>query len=144
MALPDPRPGLVISYAYLWHRERQAGREEGIKDRPCVVVLSIEAALDGTKLVRVAPITHTEPTNPQHAVELPPKVKQHLGLDDRRSWIIADEINEFAWPGFDLRPVAPGAGYFAYGFIPPRLLVDVVETMRKVWHAGLGRRTPRD
>jgi len=29
MPIPDPEPGLVISYAYLWHHEHQTGREEG-------------------------------------------------------------------------------------------------------------------
>jgi hypothetical protein len=31
MPIPNPEPGLVISYAYLWHHEHQAGREEGQK-----------------------------------------------------------------------------------------------------------------
>jgi hypothetical protein len=34
MPIPTPEPGLVISYAYLWHHEHEAGREEGRKDRP--------------------------------------------------------------------------------------------------------------
>jgi hypothetical protein len=37
MPIPNPEPGLVISYAYLWQHERQAGREEGQKDRPRVM-----------------------------------------------------------------------------------------------------------
>jgi len=28
MPIPNPEPGLVISYAYLWHHEHRAGREE--------------------------------------------------------------------------------------------------------------------
>ena len=42
MPIPSPEPGLVISYAYLWHYEHQAGREEGQKDCPSVIVLAIE------------------------------------------------------------------------------------------------------
>jgi len=42
MPIPNPEPGLVISYAYLWHREYQAGREEGRKDSPSVIVLAVE------------------------------------------------------------------------------------------------------
>jgi hypothetical protein len=34
MAFPEPQLGLVISYAYLWHHEHRAGRDEGAKDRP--------------------------------------------------------------------------------------------------------------
>ena len=46
MPIPNPEPGLVISYAYLWHREHEAGREEGRKDRPSVIVLAIEREAD--------------------------------------------------------------------------------------------------
>jgi len=41
MPLPEPEPGLVISYSYLWHYERAAGVEEGRKDRPCVILVAI-------------------------------------------------------------------------------------------------------
>lgn len=42
MTWPTPRPGLVIRFSYLWKREADAGREEGVKDRPCAVVIAIE------------------------------------------------------------------------------------------------------
>lgn len=29
MPIPNPEPGLVISYAYLWQPEHRAGLEEG-------------------------------------------------------------------------------------------------------------------
>jgi hypothetical protein len=29
MPIPNPEPGLVISYAYLWHHEHEAGRKRG-------------------------------------------------------------------------------------------------------------------
>jgi hypothetical protein len=38
---PVPRPGLVIRYSYLWESEARQGREEGVKDRPCAIVLVI-------------------------------------------------------------------------------------------------------
>jgi hypothetical protein len=40
--LPVPELGLVISCAYLWHEEAAAGQEEGVKERPCAVVLASE------------------------------------------------------------------------------------------------------
>jgi hypothetical protein len=46
MPIPNPEPGLVISYAYLWHHEHRAGREEGQKDRPSVIVLAVERETD--------------------------------------------------------------------------------------------------
>ncbi|MCK8788153.1 hypothetical protein M0638_27775 [Roseomonas sp. NAR14] len=122
MTWPEPRPGLVIRYAYLWDREARAGQEEGAKDRPCAVVLAVRDE-DGDTRVYVLPITHAAPHDPAEAVELPAAVKRHLGLDEARSWVVLTEANVFVWPGPDLRPV-PGQGpeSVAYGHLPPRLL----------------------
>jgi hypothetical protein len=106
MALPDPEPGLVISYSYLWHHEHNAGRDEGTKFRPCVIVLAVDRPADHVVVVRVAPVTHLAPRVGVAAIEIPSAVKRHLGLDEERSWVILDEVNDFAWPGFDLRPIA--------------------------------------
>src|SRR4051812_45770482 len=103
MPIPNPEPGLVISYSYLWHHEHRAGRDEGQKDRPSVIVLAVEREADGASIVTVLPITHSPPTDLASAVELPLPVKRHLGLDDERSWIVVAEGNEFLWPGYDLR-----------------------------------------
>ena len=35
------RQGLVIRYDFLWPEEQAAGKQEGVKDRPCVVVAAI-------------------------------------------------------------------------------------------------------
>jgi hypothetical protein len=99
MPIPTPEPGLVISYAYLWHHEHQAGQEEGRKDRPSVIVLAVERAVNDTTVVVVLPITHNPPTVPAGAVEIPAAVKRHLGLDDERSWIVVAEGNEFGLAG---------------------------------------------
>lgn len=120
MPLPDPEPGLVIPYAYLWRHEHRKGQEEGRKVRPAVIVLAVQGA-KGAPRVTVAPITHTPPTKDVEAIELPPRVKQALRLDAERSWIILDEVNQFAWPGYDIRPVPGAKDRFAYGFIPPKL-----------------------
>jgi hypothetical protein len=118
---PDPRPGLVIRYSYLWRREHDAGREEGVKDRPCAIIVTL-AETDGDTTVYVLPITHSAPDDPVKAVELPPPTKARLGLDDARSWIVVTEVNSFVWPGPDLR-FAPGGGpeTAAYGMLPPAL-----------------------
>jgi hypothetical protein len=102
MGIPIPEAGLVISYAYLWHREREAGHDEGRKDRPAVIVLAIEAASRGP-VVTVVPITHAAPLEPEHAVEIPLAVKRQLGLDDARSWVVVSEervrvLGGFCWP----------------------------------------------
>lgn len=56
MALPDPHPGLVIRYSYLWADEHRTGQEEGLKDRPCVIVVARHAVADRV-LVTVVPET---------------------------------------------------------------------------------------
>lgn len=127
MSWPEPRPGLVIRYAYLWRREADAGRDEGVKDRPCAVVIAIKNDA-GETTVYVTPVTHTPPTAPEDAVELPSRTKARLGLDDQRSWIMVTEGNRFLWPGPDLRFV-PGEGpeSIAYGMLPPAVFSAVRE-----------------
>ena len=95
MAIPTPQPGLVISYTYLWHHEHRAGRDEGRKDRPCVIALAVERD-DHGPIVTVGPITHAPPADTSLAIELPPGVKRHLGLDGARSWVVLHEGNRFA------------------------------------------------
>ena len=125
MSLAAPTPGLVISYAYLWHEQARHGLEAGSKDRPCVIVLSTIQDELGT-IVTVAPITHGPPKDPEGAVELPAETKRRLGLDDERSWAVVTEVNRFRWPGPDLRPIA-GAGppRFSYGLLPAKLFLRI-------------------
>ena len=118
MNIPPPKVGLVIGYAYLWRDEALAGREEGRKDRPCVIVIATER-VEGRVVVTVAPITHTPPSSdPACAIEIPPQTKARLGLDEQRSWAIASDLNQFVWPGVDLRPVKLGGDSIDYGFLP--------------------------
>ena len=73
MPLPVPEPGLVVSYSYLWHSEYEQDQEEGLKDRPCAIILITEDAARET-LVTVVPITHNAPGG--DAVEIPLAVKR--------------------------------------------------------------------
>lgn len=127
---PEPKAGLVISYAYLWSDESEKGQVEGRKDRPCAIILAVDSHEPGggnRKRVVVAPITHSPPHDPNAAVEIPLRVKQHLGLDSERSWVVLDEINEFMWPGFDLRPVKGDDSRVEYGLLPPKLFDRLIE-----------------
>jgi mRNA-degrading endonuclease toxin of MazEF toxin-antitoxin module len=74
VSLPDPVPGLVISYSYLWAREHTSGAEEGRKNRPCAIVAARQV-VNGREVVTVVPVTHTPPTDPLDAVEIPPALK---------------------------------------------------------------------
>jgi hypothetical protein len=136
VTLPTPVPGLVIRYAYLWKREAEAGREEGVKDRPCAVLLAT-TSLDGDTVVLVLPVTHSLPADPTLAVEIPLGTKRRLGLDDARSWIILSEANRFLWPGPDLRPDRSGDPQSVALGLLPASLYDLVRTK---WLAAFDRR----
>jgi hypothetical protein len=125
VSLPQPIPGLVICYSYLWAREHGQGTEEGRKDRPCAIVAAHQV-IEGREVVTVVPVTHTPPSDPLDAVEIPPALKTHLGLDELPSWIMITETNDFLWPGPDLRPI-PGTRppRFDYGMLPPRFFAHV-------------------
>jgi hypothetical protein len=133
VSLPVPQPGLVIRYAYLWEAEARAGREEGVRDRPCAIVLAILREGEHP-IVRVLPITHSAPINPDDAVEIPRATKERLGLDSDRSWVVLTEANDFIWPGPDLRPI-PGADLstVAYGFLPPGFVRVLRERLQRLW-----------
>lgn len=133
MTYPEPEPGLVVSYAFLWSDEAAAGHAEGSKNRPCAIVLATtpDARVPNGKQVAVLPITHARPRDLEAAVELPAAVKRHLGLDDALSWVVLDELNVFVWPGFDLRHIPGQPGQYAYGYLPPRFLDRLRDGLRE-------------
>ena len=138
MAIPEPETGLVIRYAYLWRSEAERGLEEGQKDRPCAVVLAHYGRKSGEITVVVAPITHRPPISNPDAIEIPLKVKQRLGLDNDRSWIVTNEVNSFIWPGPDLRSIDGGqtSADFAYGFLPAALTRKMVKQIANQMRTG--------
>jgi hypothetical protein len=143
VTLPTPESGLVIRYSYLWLREHREGREEGTKDRPCAIILATRVQ-DGETKVLVVPVTHTPPLNIQAALELPPAVKRHLGLDADRSWVILSESNLFDWPGPDLRRIKDrDDSSVAYGFLPPRLFSELRRRFVTLEAGSRSRRVPR-
>lgn len=121
MTWPEPKPGLVIRYSYLWKEEAASGREEGRKDGPCAIILAVQNE-EGDFQVYVLPITHSPPSSDEDGVEIPVLTKSRLGLDSERSWVLVTEANEFLWPGPDLR-FLPGRGpeTAVYGMLPPKL-----------------------
>jgi hypothetical protein len=133
VALPQPVPGLIIRYSYLWHREHLEGREEGQKDRPCAIIAAIRKDETGDTRVLVLPTTHS-PQDPQTtAVEIPPKLKQRLNLDGARSWVVLSEWNEFVWPGPDLRRLPDSDdATVAYGMLPPGLFSTIRDAFLEI------------
>ncbi len=85
---------------------------------------------EGEIIVTVVPVTHSPPERLDEAIEIPLTTKQRLGLDSLRSWIVVSEVNRFAWPGPDLRPVSRAdADRFEYGVLPPALFRQVKERL---------------
>jgi hypothetical protein len=128
--MPDFKPeiGLVIRHAYLWWNEARKGRQEGAKDRPCMIV-HMRQNEHGETEVYIAPITHTPPEIPEKAIAMPQATKARLGLDDEKSWIITTEVNRFIWPGPDIRMVPGGAP--AYGLLPAAMTRDVIRHIKE-------------
>jgi hypothetical protein len=121
--LPEPKPGLVIRYDYLWTREAAAGRDQG-KERPACLVAATDATAS-PRFVVILPITHTPPDKNTVGVEIPESVRRAIGLDDAPSWVIVSEHNVDEWPNGGLAPLPGRPGVFSYGFIPHGLFAQV-------------------
>ena len=90
------------------------------------------------------PITHSAPKRNDEAVELPPQLKAHLGLDSERSYIVLTEANDFIWPGLDLRPISrTRPGVFHFGVIPPRFFTHFRDRLLMMHSEGRLRRVSR-
>lgn len=143
VALPEPVPGLVIRYSYLWLEEYRKGQEEGVKDRPCAIIL-VAQDTEGEKIVAALPVTHSPPGNPALAMEIPPETKKRLGLDEARSWIVLTEANQFIWPGPDLRPAVPGdMESIACGLLPRAFFMQLRARFVAVLKTGRARAVAR-
>jgi hypothetical protein len=123
MAIPDPSPGLVVRYDYLWSREAAAGRIQG-KERPACIVVASDSTTK-PRFVVLLPITHSHPLGDTSAIEIPSKIRQAIGLDDAPSWVVVSEYNVDEWPNAGLAPVPDRPDVYAYGFIPPGLFAQI-------------------
>lgn len=127
MKKPEPQVGLVIRYDFLWSHERARGHDAGAKERPCVIVTAVTRTA-GDVHVLVAPLTHATPRVGTVAIEIPTRVKRHLGLDTERSFIIADEANSVSWDDPGIVPAVPGERW-EYGRLPQALYVSLRDAM---------------
>jgi hypothetical protein len=73
LPLPEPRPGLVFRYDYLWSREAAAGRDQG-KERPGCLVAALDSSIS-PRFVVILPFTHTLADKGTVGVEIPAKVR---------------------------------------------------------------------
>lgn len=75
-------------------------------------------------------LTAVASSRPREAIELPMDLKRRLRLDVQRSWVVCSELNRFAWPGPDLRPVSrQWPGEFVYGALPAPFMRQVFERL---------------
>ena len=129
MEIPTPKVGLVIRYSFLWSRQAQEAQEEGSKDRPAAIIVKTDKS-GGNTTVWVCPITH-HPDPDDDIVEVPERTRNELGLDNEKQWLVANEINRFLWPGFDLRPI-PGTNECVYGMLPKHLFEQIRSRVQKL------------
>ena len=141
MALPDPKPGLVVRYDNLWTHESAVGRDQG-KTRPVRLVATTDPAVDPRYIV-LLPITHTPPAGDPMGIEIPPRVKEALSLDDTPSWVIVSEHNIDEWPNTGLNPLPGQATLYAYGPIPPRLFAQLKSRFLELARAKQSRAVRR-
>lgn len=141
MAIPEPSPGLLVRYDYLWSREAVAGRVQG-KDRPACLVAASDSDTR-PRFVVLLPITHSPPLGDTLAIEIPAKVRQSIGLDDQPSWVVISEYNVDEWPNAGLSPLPGKPDVFAYGFVPPGLFATIkarlLELAREQKSKAVGR-----
>ena len=123
MALPEPKPGLVIRYDYLWYREAVTGQDHG-KDRPACLVATTDSGVQ-PRFVVLLPITHSPPDEGTVGIEIPPRVRQAIGLDEAPAWVIVSEHNVDEWPTAGLSALPGRPGDFSYGFVPPKLFAQI-------------------
>lgn len=134
MPLPEPKPGLVIRYDYVWTYEAAAGREQG-KERPACLIAAMDSGAS-PRFVVILPVTHTRPGKDTVGVEIPAKVRDALGLDDAPSWIIVSEHNVDEWSNGGIVPLPGRPGIFSYGFIPPGLFARVRTRFLELYEKG--------
>ncbi|MDE0148075.1 MAG: hypothetical protein OXM58_06855 [Rhodospirillaceae bacterium] len=141
MALPDPEPGLVVRYDYLWTHEAAAGRDQG-KTRPACLVAATDPSVRPRYAV-LLPITHTPPSDDTVGdtvgIAIPARVGQALGLDDTPGWVIVSEHNIDEWPNGGLSPLPGRPDTFSYGFIPPGLFAQIKARFLELARARKGR-----
>jgi hypothetical protein len=112
--LPDPVPGLIVSYA-----SGPGGGRQGpaLRRRPGCPPRGRQ------RLATAEPITHAPPRHPEKAIELPAATKRRLGLYDAQSWIVATEMNRFS--GRDCALFQASRAAFAYGTLPRQLMLKL-------------------
>jgi hypothetical protein len=115
-----PGPGDILNYVYLFAHEQDRGRDEGVKERPVLVL-----AVTGRTVLTLAITTRGE-TYPG-TIALPEDVAKGAKLR-HPSAVVVTEYNHFTWLGYDVRPVTDAASY-VMGRLSPRFFAKIVNAV---------------
>ena len=123
MNYPEPVPGLVIRFDYLWDADSQKGLSTSSKERPCAIVLYTKKS----NRTLVVPISHAypEPGEEAFSLEIPAEICAEIGLDQDRNWVRVSEVNEFEWPSPEIRPRPDDPSRVDYGMIPEDFFMEI-------------------
>ena len=122
--MPDthfPTVGEIINYVFLFNHEAQH-RDEGVKERPCVVV-AIDAS---TNRVIVAPLS-TKGERYPNMLPVPSVVAQSANLSGPTA-VVLDDLNSFTWLGYDVRPVHDTDSIYI-GRFPPGFTASIMQKL---------------
>ncbi len=128
MTADEIRTGLVISYRFLWDRERAAGAEHGRKARPACVVVPVTAKGD---LVALFPLTTQVPGPDRLSVRVPETERRRLRLrGTAQSWVLLDEGNTDVLPGsYHVEPITYDPPVHAYGYFSEAFMRQVLQVL---------------
>ena len=134
MTADEVRTGLVISYRFLWGRERDAGAEHGRKARPACVVVPITT--EGNRVV-LFPLTTQEPGSDRLAIRVPETERRRLRLRGAAaSWLLLDEGNTDVLPGsFHVEPISYDPPVHAYGNFSGAFMRQVLQVLAQAIRA---------
>ncbi len=118
-----PRPGDILNYIFLFAHEAKA-RDEGIKERPCMVIMTIPEE----QRVLVAPLT-TKGDSYADTLPVPDAVCRIAKLRGPTS-VVLTELNIFTWLGYDVRPLH-GSDDIYIGRFPPGFTSSVMAKIRR-------------
>jgi len=97
--------GSLVEYQFLWSHEEAKGRESGLKDRPCAIIL--RSPQQDSDRIFLIPVTTKEPDASTPSLEIPELEARRMGLHEPlRRWIILNEVNIDEIPSYILEPNA--------------------------------------
>ena len=117
-----PKVGDILNYVFLFAHEAKT-RYEGIKERPCMVVMTIPEQ----QHILVAPLT-TQGDRYTDTLPVPDEVCRIAKLRGP-TVVVLGELNIFTWLGYDVRPLH-GTDDIYTGRFPPGFTSSVIAKIK--------------